>query len=125
MKIIHVVPPGSIVSIADVHQGAERFYFQFKVKPTVVRMSLYDSGVFIKNMNSYNSSPVLVLEEGKKYANFINTGLGPLRLDILEEEDTGVSFGYAAGQSSPNCIIVIENTEIDVEFEKHVLNEGK
>lgn len=120
-----MIPPGASPTMEDIHQAVSRFYHEHKMKPSVVRMNAHDSSNFLKNM--FNIPPVVTLEDGKKYANYVQTCCGPVRLDLLEEDDTVIQGGYHSNSNgmASSSLIVVENKELDEEFEKHVLNGGK
>lgn len=122
MRIIHLMNYGEYAfSIGDIHQAVARFYHQFKVHPSHIKMQTQDMADFFK---SFNPNPIMVLERGKQYANYVQTITGPVMLDVLDDEDLGVGFSTSA-HTQMQKYFVVENTEIDKAFETHIINEGQ
>lgn len=115
-----MIPSGCTVCQADVYDATLRFFDQFKVRPAKVRMTAYDMTNFMK---TNQMGGIMTLEANKKYSSYVQTGFGPIELDLLEDDQTALSSSFNTGTNMvSHSVIVVENFIVDQEFEKHVLN---
>lgn len=112
--ITWAIVPGCTATVNDIQQAITHFYNNHNMKPTAIKMSINDMSSFM--CTTYGCG-VMSLEANKQYANYMQTPFGPIILEVLTADE--VNAFYAGG--SPMSVIVVENTEIDREFEKHVL----
>lgn len=112
MRLNWIISPHNSVQMHDIHGACHGFFEQHKVIPDTVRMSFRDLSMFLSQM----PMKIHTLERGKDYGNFISIPGGMIELLVLEEgnENTVIMGG--------GSMIVVECTQVDREFEKHVLN---
>jgi hypothetical protein len=122
-KVVWQFDSSSGPSLYTINEAVHHFYTKTKVKPSVVRLSLDSTMKLMGTL--FNQPAILILEQDKKYAHYINTVCGPIMLDLLEE-DPDISFGVSNASlfPTPQSFLVVENNEIDKQFEKHILNSG-
>ena len=104
-----------------VAEGVAEFYKKYGIRPTTIRMSVTES---LRFLGQVYGQQVLTLEAGKKYANYVQTPCGPVMLDLLEEGEHPIQVAGSANLTYQMAFMVIENTEIDEEFEKVVLGKN-
>jgi hypothetical protein len=114
MRVSYHLSLGSIITISDIQSSVQIFFERFKILPDVIKIKYSDYKDFLTCLNNLHPQ---YLESGKKYGLFIPIPGGLVELKLLDQLDE-VSAGCASGP-----IIVIENTQIDKEFEKVVLGE--
>lgn len=112
MRLNWMITPGQYLSMNDVHQACNQFYTKYQVVPDTIKFTYAD----FTNFFAMFPSGVLTLERGKEYGQFLAIPGGFVELCVLEQTDEAI--GNVVGQS----FFVVESTQIDREFEKHVLN---
>lgn len=112
MRLNYIIPQGNSISNNDIHSAIQLFYDKHKVMPDSIKMSYSDMSSYMMMMYS---NPQL-LEKGKSYGLFLPVPGGVVELALLEEDNEAVV--NLAGVK----IIVAECSQIDREFEKHILN---
>lgn len=115
MRIYWIIAPGNIVMMHDIHAACSTFFQNNKVLPDTVKMSYQDMSNFLSCM------PLMVhtLERGKEYGHFLSIPGGMVELLVLEQEDE-VTVNCGGGS-----MMVVESTQIDREFERHVLDKDQ
>jgi hypothetical protein len=111
MRLNWMLPSGHMPTIDDVQTACGNFFQQNKVIPDTIKMTYHDMSNFMRMM----PFRVEVLEKGKEYGHFLPIPGGMVELLVLEEGDETV-VTYNGGS-----MFVVESSQIDREFEKHVL----
>ena len=107
-----MIQPGMTVNQNDIYSGAAEFFNKYGVSADIIRMSHKDYSQYL----AVNYTPIKVLEKGKQYGLFIVIPGSLAELVILEQD------GEVIANNLGHSIIVFENTQLDREFEKHILN---
>lgn len=112
MRINWIITPHNPVTMYELLNACNGFFMQHKVIPDTVKMTFHDLTQFLSQM----PMKLHTLERGKDYGTFIAIPGGMVELLVLEESnETTVNMGGGS-------MFVVECTQVDREFEKHVLN---
>ena len=131
MKVVHMGPPGIPPSPNDVFDAVTNFHQRFNTKPLAIKMSFNDIRNYMANF--MGGAYLLQLEAGKQYDNYVQTPYGPIKLSLIEDDESTTVTTYSPNMNQynsmgqpnlPSSVIVVDNDEIDTAFEKHVLNGG-
>lgn len=101
-------------SMSDVLASCKAFYEKYHAVPDTIKFTYNDYAGFIGLL--HNNS-VQTLEKNKKYGLFLLVPGGMVELLLLDQHDEAISNNLK-GQS----VMVLESSELDRAFEKHVLN---
>lgn len=112
MRLNWIIAAGNSVSMYDIHNACMSFFSTHRVVPDTVKMTYND----MNNLFSQFPTKMQVLERNKDYGQFLAIPGGMVELLLLEEQDESVV------NMNGGSMMVIESTQIDREFEKHVLN---
>lgn len=115
MRLNWMIQAGMTVTHNDIHSGAHEFFLRHGVPADTIRMCHKDYSQFL----TMTYTPTQVLEKGKQYGLFVAIPGGMAELVLLEQNDESVANNLG------NSMMVFESTQLDREFEKHVLSEGK
>lgn len=115
MRLNWIINSGCVPSMDDVQNACSSFFATNRVIPDTVKMTYNDMSNFIRMM----PYKIEVLERGKDYGHFIAIPGGMLELLVMEEGDESVV------NINGGSMMIIESSQIDREFEKHVLNKGE
>jgi Na+-transporting methylmalonyl-CoA/oxaloacetate decarboxylase beta subunit len=114
-RLMWLMQQGCLPTVSDIHGAVSSFHTKYNMVPDVIKMSLRDMSDFLSMVNN----PIIqTLDTSKNYANYVTTVCGPVKLVLMSQEE--VETIHASGTIV--SVILVENTEIDKEFEKHVLN---
>lgn len=119
MRLNWMIEPSMAVSQADVQNACKAFYDKHQVVPDTVKMTYKDYSNFIAQL--YQQS-IQTLETGKKYGLFVMIPGGMVELLLLDAHDEAIAGGNLTNNYS---MMVVESSQIDREFEKHVLDGDK
>lgn len=120
MRLSWILDANMSTSIGDIQQACSVFYKKYEVIPDTVKLTHQDYSRFIGQM--YQQA-VQTLESGKKYGLFVAIPGGLVELLLLDSHDEAVVNSTASNVGNDNnTIIVVESSQVDIEFEKHVLN---
>jgi hypothetical protein len=117
MRLNWIIPHGQMVCNEDIQNACKQFYHNYKIVPDTVKMSQDD---FAKYLSSLYNQSVKILERGKDYGLFLLIPGGMVELLLLDDEGEATANSGLNGMNS--TIMVVESSQVDREFEKHVLN---
>lgn len=103
------------VSNGDMHTACAEFYIKYKVVPDTIKLSYRDYAQYLSTHYSYSQT----LERDKKYGMFIVIPGGLVEIILLEED------GESTMSTMGGTIMVVESSQVDREFEKHILNKDE
>lgn len=113
MRLNWLIDPAMGVNQSTVQDACKAFWDKHQVVPDTVKMTYKDYSNFIAQM--YQQS-VQVLDREKRYGLFVMIPGGMVELLLLEENEESV-----ANNVSGHSIMSVESSQVDREFEKHVL----
>jgi hypothetical protein len=115
MRLNWIIAAGNVMTMNDIQGACSNFFHTHRVIPDTIKMTYHDMSQFMTIM----PYKVVTLERGKEYGQFIAIPGGMVELLVMEESDEAVV------NINGGSMMVIESTQIDREFEKHVLNKGE
>ena len=115
MRLNWMIQSGMVVTSNDIQAGAHEFFLRYGATADTIRLSHKDYSFYLTS----NYTPTQVLEKGKQYGLFIAIPGGMAELVLLDQNDESIA------NNTGNSMIIIESTQIDREFERHVLNKDQ
>lgn len=115
MRLNWIIGTGNIMTMGDIQSACSNFFHTHHVVPDTIKMTYHDMSQFMLMM----PMQISVMERGKEYGHFIVIPGGMVELLLMEEGDESVV------NINGGSMMVVESTQIDREFEKHVLNKGE
>lgn len=107
-----------MLNLGTVQEACAEFIKKNSMVPDTVKLSLVDFNQLLTNVHF----PIQVLERGKQYGQFLAIPGGMVELVLLTDEETTASSTQSLHGHMHMSMIVVECSQLDREFEKHVLN---
>lgn len=117
MRLNWILDQSDSASIDSIWNACKAFHMKYNYVPDTVKLTYDDYARFIGSL--YQQS-LKTLEKGKKYGLFVMVPGGMVEIQLLDSHDESVAHNMH-GQT----IMIVESSELDREFEKHILNKGK
>lgn len=125
MRHNHVLVVDYGIAMYHVSEAVRAFYDKHHISPDTVKLLYQDYQDILGQM----AQTYVPLEKGKQYGIFMAVPGGMVELVLLNDSDESFSTssninmnGMSTSTSQRTTVIVVESTQLDREFEKHVLN---
>lgn len=123
MRSNYVLLESNNISVFDLENSCILFYKKYGVYPTLIKLSSYDMHDILSVCPPANKLSLLDSERVHLYKYYYNLPPGPVLLEFNDEDTTVINGSNNANSPyRPQRFIILENRQLDQEFEKVVLN---